>query len=124
MEYVLKMSKPVFHRDHLDAFMSFVVEDILDPKRNAIADEQRARSLTYMTIAFYLTVEAKPITIGSVSEKTGFMPRTVNLGFKYLTEAGYLEPELTVASHGRGRAYQYCFSNKIVKKVLARAARA
>ena len=124
MEYVLKMSKPVFHRDHLDAFMSFVVEDILDPKRNAIADEQRARSLTYMTIAFYLTVEAKPITIGSIAEKTGFMPRTVNIGFKYLTEAGYLEPELTVASHGRGRAFQYSFSNKIVKKVLARAARA
>jgi predicted ArsR family transcriptional regulator len=118
------MSKPVFHRDHLDAFMSFVVEDILDPKRNAIADEQRARSLTYMTIAFYLTLDSKPITIGSIAEKTGFMPRTVNLGFKYLTEAGYLEPELTVASHGRGRAYQYSFSNKIVKKVLARAARA
>ena len=118
------MSKPVFHRDHLDAFMSFVVEDILDPKRNAIADEQRARSLTYMTIAFYLTVDSKPITIGSVSEMTGFMPRTVNLGFKYLTEAGYIEPEMTVASHGRGRAFQYSFSNKIVKKVLARAARA
>lgn len=118
------MGKPVFHRDHLDAFMSFVIEDVLDPKRNDIADEQRARLLTYMTIAFYLAVESKPITIGSVSEKTGFMPRTVNLGFKYLTEAGYLEPELTVASHGRGRAYQYNFSNKVVKKVLARAARA
>lgn len=118
------MSKPVFQRDHLDAFMSFVIEDVLDPKRNDIADEQRARLLTYMTIAFYLTVDSKPITIGSVSEKTGFMPRTVNLGFKYLTEAGYIKPELTVASHGRGRAYQYSFSNRIVKKVLARAARA
>lgn len=118
------MSKPVFHRDHLDAFMSFVIEDVLDPKRNDIADEQRARLLTYMTIAFYLSVETLPITIGSVAERTGFMPRTVNLGFKYLAEAGYLEPELTVASHGRGRAYQYSFSNRVVKKVLARAARA
>ena len=124
MEYLLKMSKPVFHRDHLDAFMSFVIVDVLDPKRNDIADEQRARLLTYMTIAFYLTVESKPITISSVSEKTGFLPRTVNLGFKYLAEAGYLDPELTVASHGRGRAYRYSFSNRVVKKVLARAARA
>ena len=46
------MSKPVFHRDHLDAFMTFIIEDVLDPKRNDIADEQRARLLTYMTIAF------------------------------------------------------------------------
>ena len=124
MECLLKMSKPVFHRDHLDAFMTFIIEDVLDPKRNDIADEQRARLLTYMTIAFYLTVSAEPITIGTVSDKTGFMPRTVNLGFKYLAEVGYLEPELTVARHGRGRAYQYSFSSKVVKKVLSRAARA
>lgn len=118
------MSKPVFHKDHLDAFMTFVLHDVLDPDRNAIADEQRARLLTYMTVVFYMTVACEPVTIQAVADKTGFLPRTVNLGFKYLAEAGYLEPELTVNRQGRGRAFQYNFSGKVVKKVLARAARA
>jgi hypothetical protein len=120
MERTLKMIKSVFQRHHLDAFSVFLLEEMLDPKRNDIADESRSRLVTYMTIAFYLHVSEQPITVVSVSEKAHFNARTVNLGFKYLADNDYLVPTLTVARHGRGRAYEYSFAPKFVKRVLER----
>jgi hypothetical protein len=107
------MSKPVFHRDHIDAFSSFIMDDLLDPERHAIADEQRARLMTYMMIAFYLNASGQPITINAIADKSRFVLRTVSLG----------ESTLVKASHGRGRAYEYAFSAKFVRKVMTRQAR-
>lgn len=117
------MSKPVFHRHHIDAFSSVIMDDLLDTERHTIADEQRARLMTYMMIAFYLAAAEQPITINAIAAKSKFVLRTVSLGIKYLADNDYLEPTLVKASHGRGRAYEYSFSAKFVRKVMARDAR-
>jgi hypothetical protein len=108
----------VFQREHVDAFLSVILDDLLDPANHPVADEQRARHVTYMLVAFNLVVAEQQIAINAIAAKTNFVLRTVSLGIKYLTDHGYLESTLVHASHGRGRAFEYTFSAKFVRKVM------
>jgi hypothetical protein len=114
------MIKPVIHRRHLDALSTLLLEEFLDHGRHDMPDEQRLRVIAMMTLAFYLHVEGRPITVAAIIDKTRFKVRVVGLAFKYLADHDYLVAEQVVNRQGRGRAFQYSFAPKFVRRVIER----
>jgi hypothetical protein len=112
------MSKPLLSRQHLEAFSIQLLDEVFASHRDDISDEGKSRVVIYMTIAFHLHAQNVPVTIAAVAERARFNTRTVSSGFKTLADWDYLTPALTVARHGRGRAFEFSFSPRFTRRVI------
>jgi hypothetical protein len=99
--------------------MKFMLADLLDNERLGITSENRMRLATHISVAFYLSTTGDRITTAELAKRTGLNPRTINIGFKHFVERRYMTSEPVKASHGRGRAYEYTFTDTLVAKIIA-----
>ena len=98
--------------------MNFLVLDLVDNERLGLPPEARMRVATHLTVAFHLATNDVPITTAEMVKATGLNSRTINIGFKHFVDRRYMIPTLVKASHGRGRAYSYAFTDSFAARII------
>ena len=80
--------------------------------------DTRLRLSVHLTTMFWLHIHDIEITVAAMTSTTGLSRRTINLGFKELETVGIVRSTIIKASHGKGRAMRYFFTDTFTTQVL------
>ncbi len=113
-----QMSKLPLSRRHTDAFLEYLIQMQTKQLETRVVAERRYRFQVHLTTMFWLHVQSRDVTTHAMADLTGLDRRTINSGFRELVDLGVVRQILVNASHGKGRAHQYFFTDDFVSEIM------
>ena len=113
------MSKPPqLGSHHTEAMLEYVIRMQDRHVASDIPGDTRMRLSVHLTTMFWLHTHDIEITVAAMTSTMGLNRRTINLGFKQLEVAGIVRSTIIKASHGKGRAMRYFFTDTFTAQVI------
>ena len=105
-------------RRHSEAFLEYIIRMQARNVASNMPGDTRIRLSAHLTTTFWLHIHDIEITVAAMTSKTGLNRRTMNLGFKELENLGIVRSTIIKASHGKGRAMRYFFTDAFTTQVV------